>query len=800
MRSGNAPVAGVRESPASRLIGWLPALLLAQLVLALWSASRALPVGGWSPAVVAVAVGNQLLFLLRALPLLLLLGWPLAALRNPRAARLAVGALWSVFLLLQVGLEQYYLAARTVLGADLFGYSLDEIRTTLGGAASQGMGMGDWIGMLLPLVLLWLGLGLDKKIRIRPASRPGLLPVLLLAGMAAWWLPVAVGARGLGSDAARNIATSKGAYFAADAWRWWRGTSIPAMAVTVPTQAHAQLSGQPDVDPDYPFLHPDQTPDALGPYFGPTGSGRPPNLVVIVVEGLGRSFSGPDAALGSFTPFLDELAARSLYFDNFMANQGRTFGVLPALFGSLPMAEKGFAALGEKMPAHAGLFNVLRRQGYRSAFYSGTDGAFDNERAFLQAQEVDDIVDRGHFGPGYQRNPFDEWGYPDRELVSRVLADSNQLRSPFVLGIQTISMHMDYAFPGQDAYKRMLEQRLDELDVPAVKRAEYRAHADIYSAILYTDDQLRRYFEAVAKAPWHADTIFVVTGDHRLPELPQDTHIERYHVPLIVYSPLLRKPARIRAVSSHLDVTPSLLALLSHTYGLQRPAMATWTGRGLDMAEAFRSLREFPLKQTKTSVPDFVSGRWFLHDGRVFELQDGIRASEVDDDGLRAQATQRLQGYLAANAVFLRRMALSPEGGMPKLMAFTAAVAAPMAPDAAPLQALPAGLGLDAIRLERSATGMAVAATFVNGDAKDSSSFVPLVALAAEDGRELGEKYGSAIQLHAKEHREVLLPLPTASLAPGRYYFSVLPSDPNTGKPLGRGRYHVPLDIPAPAP
>ena len=790
---------GEHVSPVSRLIGWLPALLLAQLVLALWSASRALPTDGWSTTVVAVAIGNQLLFLLRALPLLFLLGWPLATLRNPHASRLAVGALWSVFLLLQVGLEQYYLTARTALGADLFGYSLDEIRTTLGGTAISGMGMAGWVGMLLPVVLLWLGLGLDKKIRIRLASRSGLLPVLLLAGVAAWWLPVAVGARGLGNDAARNIATSKGAYFVADAWRWWRGTSMPAMAVAaMPPQVEA--SGQPGGDPDYPFLHSDQTPDALGPYFGPTGSGRPPNLVVVVVEGLGRSFSGPDAALGSFTPFLDELAGRSLYFDNFMANQGRTFGVLPALFGSLPVAEEGFAALGSKMPAHAGLFNVLRRQDYRSAFYSGTDSRFDNERAFLQAQGVDDIVDLHNFGPGYQRNPFSEWGYPDRELVSRVLADSGRLRPPFALGIQTISMHTAYAFPGQDAYKRRLEQRLDELGVPAAKRAEYRAHADIYSAILYTDDQLRRYFEAVAKAPWHADTIFVVTGDHRLAELPQDTHIERYHVPLIVYSPLLRKPARIRAVSSHLDVTPSLLALLSHTYGLQRPAMATWTGSGLDMTEAFRSLREFPLKQTKTSVPDFVSGRWFLHDGRVFELQDGIRASEVEDDGLRVQVAQRLQGYLAANAVFLRRMALSPEGDMPELVAFTATAGLPAGQAAPALQALPAGLGLDEVRLERSATGMMVAATFANGDAVDSRPFVPLVVLSAEDGRELGENYGSLIKLRAKEHREVLLPLSTAGLSPGRYYFSVLPSDANTGKPMGRGRYHVPLDIPVQAP
>ena len=796
MRRDNTPVAAAEDSAASRLVGWLPALLLAQTALALWSASRALPAGGWSPAVVALAVGNQWLFLLRALPPLLLLTWPLAALRGARLGWLAVGALWSVFLLLQAGLEQYYLLAGTPLGADLFGYSLAEIRTTLGGTATHGMGAAGWIGELLPLAVLWPALAWRAHAQRRRWSLA--MPVLLLAGVATWWLPVAVGVRGLGSDAERAIATSKGAYFIADSWRWWRASSaqMPAAAAArSPVQGDAS-----PMDPDYPFLRPDATPDALGPYFGPTRSGRPPNVVVIVVEGLGRSFSGPDAALGSFTPFLDELAGRSLYFDNFMANQGRTFGVLPALFGSLPVAEEGFAALGPKMPAHAGLFNVLHRQGYRSTFYSGTDTGFDNERAFLQLEGVDDIVDLRNFGPGYQRNPFSEWGYPDRELVSRVLADSGRLRAPFVLGIQTISMHTAYAFPGQARYKQRLEQRLDELGIPAAKRAEYRAHAEIYSAILYTDDELRRYFDAVAKTPWYADTIFLVTGDHRLPELPQDTHIERYHVPLIVHSPLLRKPARIRAVSSHADVTPSLLALLSNTYGLERPALATWTGSGLDVAETFRSLHEFPLKQTKTSVPDFVSGRWFLHDNRVYELQDGIRASEVDDARVRAQVEQRQQAYLAANAVFLRRLALSPEGGMPKLVAFAAAPAAAQQAAPSALQALPAGLGLDDVQVARSDGGVQVAATFVNGDAADSRAFVPLVVLAGEDGKELGEGYGSSIRLRPDERREVRLSVAAQSLQPGRYFVSVLPSDPDTGKPLGRGRYHIALDVPGGAP
>lgn len=790
MRRDNAPrpADDGREGAGARLLAWLPALLVAQLVLALWTGARALPPGA-GVAAWALAVAGQLLFLLRALPLLLPASLALAALPARRWALLGVAACWALFLLAQALLEQYFLTAGVALGADLFGYRLDEIRTTLGGAGGE-LGLIGVAGLLLPLLVLAALLAWRAR-RAQPARR-GVLAVLVLAGLAAWALPLAPGVSLLRGEAVRAAATSKGAYFVADSLRWWRAQDIPAIASASAAAPTATVAA--GGDPAYPFLHADATPDALGAYFGPTRDGRPPNVVVIVVEGLGRSFSGPDAALGSFTPFLDELAGRSLYFDNFLANQGRTFGVLPSLLASLPMGEQGFTALGADMPAHAGLFNVLQRQGYHAAFYSGTDTGFDDERTFLQRQGVQDIVDLRNFGPGYQRNPFSEWGYPDRELVSRVLADSPRLQAPFVLGMQTISMHTNYRFPGQEAYRARLEQRLQQLGIPEARRAAYRVQSDIYTSILYTDDQLRRYFEGVAGAPWYADTVFVITGDHRLPEIPMDTHIERYHVPLLVFSPLLRQPARVRAVSSHLDVTPSLLALLAHTYGLQRPARAAWTGSGLDMATTFRSTHEFPLKQTKTSALDFVSGRWFLHDGTLFELQDGLRTSEVDDAGLRAQVQARLEAYQAANAAFLRSRRMSPEGAAPALVAYREAPAA--APRA--VQAAAPGLGVEALAVAVAVDGIHLQADFANGDGHDSARFVPLAVLTAEDGRELNEGYGAALRLPAHGQQRVSLVLPRPA-APGRYFVSVRPSNPDDGKPLGRGRYHVPVDLPGAA-
>jgi hypothetical protein len=43
---------------------------------------------------------------------------------------------------------------------------------------------------------------------------------------------------------------------------------------------------------------------------------------------------------GGFT-YLDSLIPKSLYWENFVSNAGRTFGALPSILGSLPY-EKDF--------------------------------------------------------------------------------------------------------------------------------------------------------------------------------------------------------------------------------------------------------------------------------------------------------------------------------------------------------------------------------------------------------------------------------------------------------------------------
>jgi hypothetical protein len=538
-------------------------------------------------------------------------------------------------------------------------------------------------------------------------------------------------------------------------------------------------------DPQYPFAHSERTPDTLGPLFSAPHGAAPPNIVFIVVEGLGRSFSGPGARFGSFTPFLDELAQHGLYWENFLAAQGRTFGVLPTLFGSLPYGANGFAALGQQMPRHDSMLSILKAQGYRLKFYSGSNIEFDNEGAFLRHEGVDQLVGEQSFGPDYHR--ANEWGFADRDLMDFALRrEATDSGGPFVSIIQTTSMHNPFTFPGRDAYLKRVNERLDQLGIARDKVPAYAAQQEIFASVLYTDDALRMFFERARKLPGYANTIFVITGDHRLPELDMDTRIERYHVPLIVYSPLLKEPRSIKAISSQFDVAPSVLAFLSHQYGLRSPGTVAWLGTGLDTQAAFRNLHIVPLKQTKVELSDFVSGTTYLAQDQAYKVGDGFRLDRQDAAGAEAVARAQFRAFEQANAQVGKAGALAP--GVQQLRAYDEATrtlaSVPIASDAAEVM-------VGGLRRSGDGAVLAMEAVFTNESSTRSAQFAPLLVLSDAAGKELREASGPARQLGGRESAKVALRIDSAALPHGIYYLSMLPSDPDTGRSIGVGQYRV---------
>ena len=780
----------------------LPALLLAMLCLRVGEVVAGSQPGAAIGAVVRVLVWAVLVDavnLLRYLVPLFLVSLPFLLLRSRRIGFIGLGLLWSILLLMQAALVQYSLTARVPLGSDLFAYSSADLLTTV----QAGAGFNPWLlgGLVLGLACLWQLLAWRRRWPSEASRSTALVFVASLLVLAL--VPARSAFAPEQNEDIRNLELSKLGYFIDDSAGYLLGSAgvalprveaSPAGAIPAPS---ATTQGQPDgsngfryLDPRYPFLHAEQTPDVLGPHFN-FRPGSPPNLVLIVVEGLGRSFSGPDAALGSFTPELDKLAEHSLYFENFLAVQGRTFAVLASLLASAPFGDNGLARLGERMPAHDSLFSVLKSQGYWLKFYCGYDSDFDNESTFLKRQGVDTLVDRFNFGGPYKA--ANSWGYDDAELVSRTLsAESTSRRQPFATLVKTMTMHTPYTFRGQANYASPFERKLADMGVAEGDKERYRAHRDIYTTILYTDHELGRYFEGARNNPGYENTVFVVLGDHRLPEIPMSTRIERYHVPLIIFSPMLKAPARIKSVSSQFDLTPSLLAFLSKNYGLKTPTAVTWLGSGLDMEPGFRNVHSFPLKQTKTNLVDFVSGEWFINQDQLYALRDRMEIEPNYNGHLLAPVRAQFDAYRAANDRLAHELVLLPPGSRGQLGDYREN-------ERKQFPSRPTGeakLSVAEVHAPRQGSlPLQIEAVFENSGAVTSESFVPIAVLARADGSEVSETYGAAQRLLPGQRISVPMQLKAEGVPSGRYFLTVIASHPDTGKRMGAGRDRLPLRI-----
>lgn len=702
-----------------------------------------------------------------ALPLGALLLWPLLWLPAPWPQRVLawLGSLW---LLALAALNHYFAVAGVPLGAELWSYSWQDIRTTLSGAELQ------WpvpllLALLSGLALLWWRL----PGAVSEAASPSQHRVYTLAALTL----SLVGMAGLPAQSATGAMASSARVH--NKLAWWMGDHWDRLRA--PAATH---------DSPYPFEHAEATPDTLGPFFR-LQDNTPPHLLVLIVEGLGRSFSGPDAWLGSFTPALDALAERSLYWSNFLATQGRTFAVLPSLLGSLPFGPYG--AEGRRVE-HDSLPGLLKARGYHLRYFSGSRLDFDQQGAFLSSLGFDELFSERDFAPPAQR--LGEWGYPDGDLFQAVLARPVAAPSPSaprstLTVVQTMSMHSPFRVPAQEVWRERVRQRLQALKVSPEQQGAYLAQQDIYASILYTDDAIGRLVQTLAQRPEWRNTVLIVTGDHRLPEIPMQTDLERYHVPLIVHSPMLREPQRIRSLSSHFDVAPSLLALLANRYGWSTPGRVHWMGAGLDVHPLWRNLHALPLKQTRTSLQDYLSGEYALLQERLYTLQDGLVLAPDDNPDMARNLQQELatlKGRLQTASQAGRLVA--PRDPQPQV-AYNAASRS-LEPEIRVHRIQ--GLVVTQTQVERLPDGRVQAqGLFTQQGPQASPVFVPLLVLTDAQGQELAEVSGPALRLQAGQSRTVSLVLPARALGAGPHFVSLVVSHPDTGKPLGKGQYHVPL-------
>lgn len=541
-------------------------------------------------------------------------------------------ALLLIVVLSSAGVSQYYTVTRLALGTDLLGYSWKDIQETVSASGGAGWPVVSAVALLAAVVLF-----LPSIARRFPTPRFVVFGYysLIALSLPLYYITDPSPSR-FASEAEHTLVENKFAHVA--------GALIRA-AFTSPAGNTTAMAAE------YPLYHPSADPDVFGPLFH-RGT-RKPNIVIIMVEGLGRAFVR-DGAYGGFTPFLDSLAGKGLFFPNFLSTTGRTFGVLPSLTASLPFGQKGFMEFGSRMPAHRSLFTILAENGYRTSYFYGGKIDFDGQNVFLERQNVQTVIDEGDFLPPYEKEPANEmgfsWGYGDDDLFRRALQETATFgETPRLEVYMTLSTHEPFIPPHTEEYRTEFERRLAAMDVPAATKDDYRQYRDVYASLLYMDRAIENFIAEYQKRPDFANTIFLITGDHRLIPVPLATKIDRYRVPLIVWSPLLKEHREIRAVSTHADITPTLLSFLKNNYSLTVPDTVHWLGTSIDTAQSFRVHRTRAFMPYKGEISDYVDGNHFLSGDRLFTISDGLNIDEMKNDSIRAVLTAKRDAFIAVN-------------------------------------------------------------------------------------------------------------------------------------------------------
>jgi len=403
----------------------------------------------------------------------------------------------------------------------------------------------------------------------------------------------------------------------------------------------------------YPFLHQATCKDVLSPFFNLKP--EPPNLVFIIVEGLSYDFFKTDYQL---MPFLDSLSKQSLSWEHCLSVSARTFGVLPALFGASPLGEKGFMDQCPNNPEFHSLLRILHQNNYTNHFFYGAWINFDNMGYFAHQNNMA-YLNEDEWEQDIKDESLNVRGYDDHLVYLQALRKLNQVNAPRIDVYLSNYTHTPFKYPNSSYYQNIVQNNVvQNKTLSNQNKKEILNSLDIYGSFAYSDWALRQLMEGYQKRDDFDNTIFIITGDHHV-NAKQFGGYYNYHVPLIIYSPMLKSGRNMKGVVSHRDITPTILSLLQNNYHIKTPHEVAWLNTVLDTSLTFSARTFSPLQLIDHTVGGVVHHNYLLSEGILEELTDNgprrINAPNILQEMNRLLSLYRsLDSYAFSNNALLR--------------------------------------------------------------------------------------------------------------------------------------------------
>ncbi|MEE9264705.1 MAG: LTA synthase family protein, partial [Vicinamibacteria bacterium] len=375
---------------------------------------------------------------------------------------------------------------------------------------------------------------------------------------------------------------------------------------------------------------------AVGTTLIRKSSGGPTNIALVILESTGTSSVTPYNKDIATTPYLDELAEKSLLVERAYSTVPHTSKALVSIVcGIEPRPIRSITeSLPGMVPATC-LPELLRQQGYRTVFFQSATEFFQDRRQLVANFGYADFYP----GESMNRRGFERanyFGFEDDIMLepSREWLGKNGTH-PFLATYLTNTPHHQYLAPGRYG---------------SVRFAQREEHNRYLNSVRYLDFFVRNLIEQYKQLGLYDETIFVIVGDHgeAFGEHHRSKHDnilyeEVMRVPLLIHSPaIVSAGERVTGPASLLDILPTAIGLLGFEI-----AKGSYPGSSIFSLPRDRPLY-FSCFHDRKCLGSLNGWRKFIHHygDQPDELFD-LLADPLERENLAAQANEDVSSLRA---------------------------------------------------------------------------------------------------------------------------------------------------------
>ena len=266
-----------------------------------------------------------------------------------------------------------------------------------------------------------------------------------------------------------------------------------------------------------------------------------PNIVLILLEGFGRTTATTSHQGKAVTPNLDALRSEGIWFENMFANSFRTDrGTVAVMSGHPAHPVASIMKYPQKAHTLPAIASSLKAEGYATYFTYGGDANFTNTASYLYGTGIEHITDQKTLSFD---TPAAKWGYADDVVCDYFATEILKLAEqdkPFFSALLTLSSHEPF-------------------------EVEFDAFDDkVLNSTAFTDYHVGKMIQRWRNSSAWDDMLIILIADHGIsyPEGIKIGSVPRQRIPMLWTGGAVKTPFEVEAYASQCDLAATLLAQL----------------------------------------------------------------------------------------------------------------------------------------------------------------------------------------------------------------------------------------------